>query len=634
MKSFVTKKGNKYYPTKEMKEIAWIKDNKIYKQDKIKFWEEQAKNLQWIKSWKTAYEEKLPYFKWFKEGKINASVNCIDRHINKNKTAIVWVPEPYNQKKVEITYNELHEKVNKFANLLKRLKVKKGDVVTIYLPMIPEVIFAMLACARIGAIHSIVFSAFSEEALKSRIIDGKSKVLITANGYYRKGKETDLMEKVKVAIKGTKLKKVIVIPRLAKRIPSEFINYKQEIKKESNICKPEIMNSEDPLFILYTSGTTGKPKGIIHDTGGYLTQAYTTSKFNFNLHEGDLMWCTADVGWITGHTYSCYGPLSLGSTLLIYEGSPDYPNFGRWWKIIQDNKVNVFYTAPTAIRLFMKFGGKYVKKYNLNSLGILGTVGEPIDEDAWNWYFKNIGKSRLPIIDTWWQTETGANVINALPGIGPFIPSYAGKAFPGINMAIVNDKGNKVKVGTTGHLVQLSPFAPGMLRGIFRNDKRYKETYWSKFKNKYDTSDGAFMDKDGNIRLVGRVDDVIKVAGHRLSTAEMENALDDDKYVNESAVVPVADKIRGEVPVAFVVLEKGIPGEELKKKLVQDVRERIGPIATLKEIYFVEDLPKTRSGKIMRRILKGLLAGEEMKNVSTLVNPESVKNIKSIITKK
>ena len=628
MKNFVTKKGNKYWPSQEMKSIAWIKDDKIYKKDKIKFWEEQAKNLQWIKPWKTAYEEKLPYFKWFKEGKINASVNCIDRHVNKNKTAIVWIPEPHNQKKVEISYKELQEEVSRFANLLKKLKVKKGDVVTIYLPMIPEVIFAMLACARIGAIHSIVFSAFSEEALKSRIIDGKSKVLITANGHYRKGEEVYLLDKVKIAIEGTKLKKVIVIPRLAKRIPSDFINYKKEIRKESSECKPEVMNSEDPLFILYTSGTTGKPKGIIHDTGGYLTQAYTTSKFNFNLHENDLMWCTADVGWITGHTYSCYGPLSLGNTLLIYEGSPDYPNFGRWWEIIQDNKVNVFYTAPTAIRLFMKYGDKYVKKYNLDSLEILGTVGEPIDEDAWNWYFKNIGKSKLPIIDTWWQTETGANVINALPGVGPFIPSYAGKAFPGINMAIVNDKGNKVKTGKTGHLVQLSPFAPGMLRGVFRNEKRYKETYWSKFKDKYDTSDGAFMDKDGNIRLVGRVDDVIKVAGHRLSTAEMENALDDDEYVNEAAVVPVPDKIRGEVPVAFVVLEKGKPSDELKKNLIQDVRKRIGPIATLKEIYFVEDLPKTRSGKIMRRILKGLLSGKEIKNVSTLVNPDSVKKIK------
>jgi len=627
----VTKGGNKYWPTKEMKEMAWVSSKKIYDQDPIKFWSEQSQNLEWIKPWKVAYKEKLPYFSWFIGGKLNASVNCLDRHLQSkgNQTAIVWVPEPVKEKKIEISYKDLHERVSRFANLLKRLKVKKGDVVTIYLPMIPEVIVAMLACARIGAIHSIVFSAFSEEALKSRIQDGRSKVLITADGYYRKGKEDSLIDKVKIAIKGTKIKKVIVVPRLGKKVSKEFIDYNKEVKKEDKVCKPTIMNSEDPLFILYTSGTTGKPKGVIHDTGGYLTQAYTTSKFNFNLHENDIIWCTADVGWITGHTYSCYGPLSLGSTLLIFEGSPDYPNFGRWWKIIEDNKVNVFYTAPTAIRLFMKFGGEYVKKYKLDSLKILGTVGEPIDEDAWNWYFKNIGKSNLPIIDTWWQTETGANVINSLPGIGPFIPSYAGKPFPGIRMSIVNDKGNKVKVGKTGHLVQLSPFAPGMLRGVFRNKKRYKETYWSKFKNKYDTSDGAFFDKEGNIRLIGRMDDVIKVAGHRLSTAEMENALDDDKFVNESAVVPVEDKIKGSVPVAFVVLENGgSPSDELKNKLMQTVRKRIGPIAALKEIYFVDDLPKTRSGKIMRRILKGLLAGEEIKNTTTLVNPESVKKIK------
>lgn len=612
-----------------MKEGAWISSKKVYFQEPIKFWEEQAKELDWDTMWKLPYKEKLPYFKWFVGGKLNASMNCLDRHLETrlNKTALIWVPEPTKEKPIKITYKELHEKVNKFANLLKRLKVKKGDVVSIYLPMIPEVIISMLACSRIGAIHSVVFSAFSEEALQSRMKDGKSKVLITADGYFRKGKKVDLLKKVKKAVKGTKVKKVIVVPRLEKKVPKGFINYTKEIRKEKSFCKPKIMKSEDTLFILYTSGTTGKPKGVMHDTGGYLTQASTTSKFNFNLHENDIMWCTADVGWITGHTYSCYGPLSLGATLLIYEGSPDFPNFGRWWKIIQENKVNVFYTAPTAIRLFMKFGEKYLKKYNLNSLKILGTVGEPIDEDAWNWYFKKIGKSKLPLIDTWWQTETGANVINSLPGVGPFIPSYAGKPFPGIKMAIVNGKGNKVRVGKPGHLVQLSPFAPGMLQGVFRNKKRYKETYWSKFKNKYDTSDGAFMDKDGNIRLTGRIDDVIKVAGHRLSTAEMENALDDDDCVNEAAIVSVPDKIRGEVPVAFVVLEKGKPSDVLKKKLVNDVRVRIGPIASLKEIYFVDDLPKTRSGKIMRRILKSLLIGEKIKSTTTLVNPECVKKI-------
>ena len=627
MVKYVTKKGNKYYPTKEMKKIAWIKDKKIYKQNPIKFWEEQTKNLTWETEHKTAYKEKLPYFKWFEGGKLNASVNCLDKHIKTDKTAILFVPEPTKEKPIKISYKELHEKVNKFSNLLKKLKVKKGDVVTIYLPMIPEVIISMLACARIGAIHSTVFSAFSPDALKTRLKNGKSKVLITSDGYYRKGKPENLLNKSKQAIKGTKVKNIIVVPRVKKSVQKPFINF-NEYKKQETYCKPEIMKSEDTLFILYTSGTTGKPKGVMHDTGGYLTQAHTTTKINFNLHENHILWCTADVGWITGHTYGCYGPLSLGSTLLMYEGSPDYPNFGRWWKIIDEHKVNALYTAPTAIRMFMKVGDKYLKKYKLNSLKILGTVGEPIDEEAWNWYFKKIGKSKLPIIDTWWQTETGANVINSLPGIGPFIPSYAGKPFPGIKMAVVNDKGNKVK---QGNLVMLSPFAPGMLHGVFRNKKRYKKTYFSRFKNKYDTSDGASIDKDGIIRITGRMDDVIKVAGHRLSTAEMEDALDKDPFVNTAAIVPIPDKIRGEVPVAFVVLEKGIPSEKLKKKLIQDIRTKIGPIATLKEIYFVEDLPKTRSGKIMRRILRNLLIGKPLGGVSTLLNPSSVEKIKKII---
>ena len=627
MKTYVTKRGNKYYPTKEMKKIAWVKDKKIYKQNPIKFWEEQSKNLTWEKDYKTAYKEKLPYFKWFEGGKLNASINCLDRHIENKNPAIIFVPEPTKEKPIKISYKELHEKVNKFANLLKELKVKKGDVVTIYLPMIPEVIIAMLACARIGAIHSIVFSAFSSDALKTRLKDGKSKLLITSDGYYRKGKPENLLKKVKEAIKKTKVKKIIVVPRVKKSVQKPFINF-NSYKKQENYCKPVEMKSEDTLFILYTSGTTGKPKGVMHDTGGYLTQAYTTTKYNFNLHENDILWCTADVGWITGHTYGCYGPLSLGSTLLMYEGSPDYPNFGRWWKIIDQHKVNALYTAPTAIRMFMKVGNKYLKKYKLNSLKVLGTVGEPIDEDAWQWYFKKIGKSKLPIIDTWWQTETGANVINSLPGIGPFIPSHAGKPFPGIKMAVVNDKGNKAK---QGNLVMLSPFAPGMLHGVFRNKKRYKKTYFSRFKDKYDTSDGASIDKDGNIRITGRMDDVIKVAGHRLSTAEMEDALDKDPYVNTSAIVPIPDKVRGEVPVAFVVLEKGTPSEDLKKKLIQDIRTQIGPIATLKEVYFVEDLPKTRSGKIMRRILRNLLIGKPLGGVSTLLNPNSIEKIKKII---
>jgi len=631
---YVTKKGNKYYPSKELKKTAWVTSEKIYNTNPIDFWEEQAKNLTWQINYKKAYKENLPFFKWFVGGKLNASVNCLDRHLetNPNKTAIIFVPEPLKEKPIKITYKELHDKVSRFANVLKKYKVKKGDVVSIYLPMIPEVAIAMLACARIGAIHSVVFSAFSSDALKTRLKDGKAKILITSDGYYRKGKKEDLLKKAKDALSGTKVKKVIVVPRFKTKIKKPLIDFNKELKAASNVCEPKIMKSDDTLFILYTSGTTGKPKGVMHDTAGYLTQAFITAKWNFNLHDDDVIWCTADVGWVTGHSYAIYGPLLNGSTTLMYEGSPDYPNFGRWWSIIDKQKVTAFYTAPTAIRLFMKSGEKEVKNYKLTSLKILGSVGEPIDEQAWNWYFKKIGKSRCPIIDTWWQTETGANVINSLPGVGPFIPSYAGKPFPGIKMEIVNDSGRKVKPGKKGFLVQLSPFAPGMLQGVYKNKRRYRKTYWSKFKTKYDTSDGAFYDKQGNIRLTGRVDDVIKVAGHRLSTAEMEDALDKDKFVNESAIVAVPDKLRGEVPVAFVVLKKAEPTEELKKQLIQDIRTKIGPIATPKDIYFVQDLPKTRSGKIMRRVLKSILTGESLGNISTLLNPESVKEIKKIIT--
>ena len=371
---YITKRGNKYYPNKEMKKISWVNSESIYKKSKnsIKFWGELSKEgISWEKEWKKTYEEKLPFFKWFKGGKLNISYNCLDRHLGKNKIALIYVPEPTKEKIQKITYEELHEKVNRFANVLLNHGIKKGDVVTIYLPMIPEVVVAMLACARIGAIHSIVFSAFSSDSLKQRIKDGKSKLLITADGYYRKGKQEDLLKKVEEGVKGTRLKKVIVVNRLKKKLNKSYYSFEREIKKADKICKPESMNSEDTLFLLFSSGTTGKPKAIMHDTGGYLTHVHWTAKWNFNLHENDIMWCTADVGWITGHSYVVYGPLSNGSTSLIYEGSPDFPNFGRWWKIIQDNKVNVLYTAPTAIRMFMSVNNKYIKKYKLNSISMI-----------------------------------------------------------------------------------------------------------------------------------------------------------------------------------------------------------------------------------------------------------------------
>jgi len=643
MTTYITKKDGKYWPSAEMKKIAWLKDDSIYKEaekDPIAFWSKLAREgITWEAEWdeKNTYVEKLPYFEWFKGGKLNFCYNCLDRHLDENgdKTALIWIPEPVNEKPVKLTYKQLHEKVCRFANVLKNQGVKKADVVSIYMPMIPETLVAMLACARIGAIHSVVFSAFSADALKSRIEDGKSKVLITSDGYYRKGEKEDLLEKAKEAAKGTTVKKIIVVNRLNTKLDSEFLDFNKELEKANEECKPETMNSEDILFILYTSGTTGKPKGVIHDTGGYATYVYHTTKWNFNLRDNDIFWCSADVGWITGHSYSFYGPLLNASTTLIFEGSPDFPDFGRWWKIIDDNKVNVFYTAPTAIRMFMKVDEKFISKYKLDSLKILGSVGEPIDVDAWEWFFEKIGKGRCPIIDTWWQTETGGTLINSLPGIGPFVPTVAGRSIPGTKHLVVDDKGKEKKQGELGFLVQESPFAPGMLHGVYKNPKKYLETYWKYFtefkKPYYDSSDGAFMTKENLIRITGRTDDVMKVAGHRMSTAELENAINDHDKVNECAVVPIPDKIKGEVPVAFVVLKSGEGNEELIKSIKKQVDSAIGPTARPSVIYFVKDLPKTRSGKIMRRILKNLLAGEEPKGLMTLVNPDSVEVIKKVI---
>jgi acetyl-CoA synthetase len=639
---YIEKRGGKYWPSKDMKTISWVSDNKIYKQsnrDPKKFWAKLAKEgIHWEKPWKRVYEEKLPYFKWFVKGKLNFCYNCVDRHLEKNsdKIALIWIPEPIKEKPVKLSYRELHEKVCKFSNVLKKYGVKKGDVVSIYLPLIPEALVAMLACTRIGAVHSVVFSAFSADALRARIQDGEAKVLVTADGYYRRGKKEILIKKAKKAVKRTSIRKVIVVSRLGKRVfGSKFRNYDKEMEKISSECDTVNVNSEDPLFILYTSGTTGKPKGVVHDTGGYAVQAYWTSKWDFNLRDDDVMWCTADIGWITGHTYAFYGPLLNGSTTLIYEGSPDFPDMGRWWKIIDKHKVNAFYTAPTAIRMFMKAGRGYVNKANLKSLKILGTVGEPIDNDAWNWYFKRVGKSRCPIIDTWWQTETGGNLITALPGIGPFIPTVAGNSFPGTIHLIVDEKGREKKKGEQGFLVQKSPFAPGLLHGVYKNHEKYVKTYWQYWKKYkkpyYDTSDGAYLTKEGLIRITGRTDDVMKVAGHRLATAELENAINDYRLVNECAVVPVPEKIKGEVPIAFVVLEKGKASGKLEAKIKKHVDKKIGPTARPAKVYFVEDLPKTRSGKIMRRILKNILNKEEPAGLMTLVNPDCVEKIKFLI---
>jgi acetyl-CoA synthetase len=644
MVRYVVKRRGKYYPSRAMKKIAVVSDESVYQkaaENPVKFWEKLAlEGISWDKKFTKTYEEKIPYFRWFYDGKLNFCYNALDRHIKEgkgDKIALIWVPEPESEQTIKLTYNQLYEKVNRFANVLKKNGIKRKDVVSIYLPLIPEALVAMLACTRLGAIHSVVFSAFSPDALKSRIDDSKAKILVTADGYYRRGKEIRLLENAIEAAKKTTVKKIIVVNRLPKKveIKGNLLDFHKEIEKAGKECKPVSVNSEDIMFILYTSGTTGKPKGIIHDTGGYAVQSYWTTKYTFNIMEQDVMWCTADIGWITGHTYAFYGPLLNGATTLIYEGSPDFPDPSRWWKIADENKVTIFYTAPTAIRMFIKFGEKWIKKYKMKPLRLLATVGEPIDEYSWKWYFKYIGKKRCPIIDTWWQTETGGTLINTLPGIGPFIPTFAGRSFPGTRHEILDDEGKNPPPNQTGFLAQLSPFAPGMLRGVYKNPKKYSETYWDKFKTKYDTSDGAYLSKEGFIRITGRTDDVMKVAGHRMSTAELENAINTHPNVVECGVVPIADSLKGQVPVAFAVLKNVADVEKeketLEKGIIKQVDKKIGPTARPSKVYFVNDLPKTRSGKIMRRILKNILNNEEPEGLMTLFNPESVEEIKTVV---
>jgi len=634
----IIKKGSLYFPDKEFKKRAWIKNNSIYKEankNPIKFWDKLAKELYWFKKWNKTFVHKPPYFKWFVGGKINICYNCLDRNLKKrrNKLALIFEPEPIEEKETKLTYYDLYRKVNKFANGLKKLGVKKGDVVGIYMPMIPETIISMLACARIGAIHSVVFSAFSPNALKIRLKETEAKVLITTDGYYRRGKIINLKESADEGIKGTNIKKVIVVRRANNKI--KFVKgrdyfFEDLIEGQSDYCEPEKMNSEDKLFILFTSGSTGKPKGIVHTCGGYTVQAYWTAKYIFDLFDDDIFWSTADLGWITGHTYSCYGPLLNGVTYVLYEGAPDFPNPDRWAKIIEKYGVTTFYTAPTAIRMFEKEIKKLKEK--LNTLQIIASVGEPIDEEAWHWFFKEVGKERCPVLDTWWQTETGGILITSLPGVGPFKPTFAGVPFPGIKTDILDDKGKSLPANKEGNLVILPPFSPGMLRGVYKNHKKYVDTYWSKYGDKiYFTSDLAYRDKSGLIRIVGRADDVIKVAGHRISTGELENIIDLDKRVDECAVVGVPHEIKGEIPIAFVVLKSGKQNEKMKKEIIKLVEEKISKIARPSEIYFVRELPKTRSGKIMRRILRRLFTGEKLGDLSTLSNPNCVEEIKKII---
>jgi acetyl-CoA synthetase len=513
------KKGDLYYPSEEFKKRAWINNNKIYKEagkDPVKFWEKLARELFWRKKWDKDFEHNPPYFKWFLGGKMNITENIFEKNLQdwkkiENKTALIWEPEPLDEKPRTPTYRELFQEVNKFANALLKLGVKKGDRVGIYLPMIPEVVISMLSCARIGAVHSVVFSAFSPAALRVRLQDTEARILITADGYYRRGQIINLKGNADEGTKDTEVEKVIVVKRAGNQVPWDSernLWYEDLIGAEKDFCEPEVMDSEDLFFILYTSGSTGKPKGCVHTCGGYAVQAYWTGKWIFDFKEDSIFWCTSDPGWITGHTYTIYSPLLNGITTLMFESAPDWPTPERWAQIIEKHKATIFYTAPTAIRMFEKYGTEILKKHEFKTLKLLGSVGEPIDEAAWLWYFKNVGKERCPVVDTWWQTESGGILITSLPGLGPFKPSFTGLSFPGIKTEIFDEKGESCPPEKEGNLVILAPFSPGLFRGIYKNPEKYLETYWKQYgKEIYFTSDGAYKDKEGLVRIIGRVDD-------------------------------------------------------------------------------------------------------------------------------
>lgn len=591
-----------------------------------------AKELHWFKPWKKVLVWKEPYAQWFVGGKTNLSYNCLDRHTEtwrRNKVALIWEGEPgdseHELRARNIPYGSLLRQTCQFANVLKSLGVKKGDRVIIYMPLIPEAVFAMLACTRIGAVHSIVFGGFSAEAVKDRIQDSKACCVITADGGYRRGKVIDLKKNVDIAVASCPtVKNVLVVKRTNHEVRMEAgrDHWWHELRQNaSEDCKPEPMDSEDPLFILYTSGSTGKPKGILHTTGGYMVGSYHTTKYVFDLKEEDTYWCTADIGWVTGHTYSVYGALLNGTTSVLYEGAPDYPQQDRFWQIIDKFGVTVFYTAPTAIRAFIKWGEHHVAKHSLKSLRLLGTVGEPINPEAWMWYHSVIGKKKCPIVDTWWQTETGTIMISPLPGAIPTTPGTATLPFFGVDAAVVNKEGKEVPPNVGGMLVIRKPW-PSMLRGIYGDPERYKQQYWSEIKGYYFTGDGARRDKDGYFWIMGRIDDVVNVAGHRLGTMEVESALVGHPKVAEAAVVARPDDFRGQALVAFVTLKSG---QEVTQNLREELRDHVGKaIGSLakpdaKDIRFAEALPKTRSGKIMRRLLREIAAGGEIKgDVTTL----------------
>ena len=605
--------------------------------DFVSFWEKQAKSLSWFSPWEKTLDWNPPFAKWFVGGTINASYNTLDIHQqNKaNKPAILWEGE--NGDSLVLTYKEMWTRVKKLANVLKSLDVKKGDRVTIYLPMIPELPISMLACARIGAIHTVIFSGFSATAIKDRIEDSKSKIVITSDGGYRRGNIIKLKEVVDDAIKDLDfVQNVIVVERTKNKIElsSKDKFWNQLMNDISDVCPAEKLDSPHPLYILYTSGTTGKPKGVLHGTGGYLTHLNSTFKWAFDIKDSDVFFCTADIGWVTGHSYVVYGPLLHGATEVMYEGAPDFPDASRMWDIIQKYKVTIFYTTPTALRMFMKFGDELPNSFDLSSLRLLGSVGEPINPEVWKWYFKIIGKEKCPIIDTWWQTETGGMLISALPGLEtiPLKPGSGTMSIPGLQISVVDETGNEVPPNTKGYLVIKNPW-PGMLLTLWGDDKKYHDVYWSKYKNCYYPGDYALKDSDDYFWLLGRADDVLKVSGHRIGTAELESCLVSHSDVAESAVCGIPDEIKGEIIIAFVVLKQNVTKDAklLEEELSLKIRNDIGAIATPQQIYFVTKLPKTRSGKIMRRLLKAIANNETIGDVSTLEDGAAVSEVQSAL---
>ena len=628
------KEGRKFPPPKAFAKTARVRSAAIYREARrnpVRFWERQARELRWLKPWRKALEWKLPYAKWFIGGKLNVSDNCLDRHVEgprRNKAAIIWEGEPGDSR--VLTYRDLWREVNRFAAALRRHGVKKGDTVGIYMPMVPELPIAMLACARIGAPHNVVFGGFAPESLRDRINDCGAKVVITADGSYRRGGLVPLKKNTDAALKECpQVRTVIVYKRTGQEIgwqQDRDVWWDDFVKGADAYTKPEPMDSEDMLYLLYTSGSTGKPKGIIHTTGGYLTGVSATHRMIFDLREEDVYWCTADIGWVTGHSYIVYGPLANGATSVMYEGTPDWPDKDRFWRIVEKYGVTIFYTAPTAIRTFVRWGDEYPKRCDLSSLRLLGSVGEPINPEAWVWYWKTIGGGRCPVVDTWWQTETGHILISPLPGMTVCKPGSATLPFPGIDAEVVNDKGEPAQAG---YLVLRRPW-PGMLRGIYGDAERYQHQYWSQMPGVYFTGDGCKRDKDGYFWLLGRIDDVMNISGHRVSTMEVESALVDHPSVAEAAVIGRPHEIKGQAIAAFVTIKHGIAQTDaLKDEVKQHVAKKIGALARPDDVIYAAELPKTRSGKIMRRLLRDMAEGRALGDTTTLADPAVVATLKT-----